>query len=349
LTLAERLLAWYDAHRRDLPWRRSQDPYAIWVSEVMLQQTRVETVVPVYERFLRRFPSLPALAAATEEQVLAEWSGLGYYRRARLLWRAARQVAQPGELPRTAGELGELPGFGAYTAAAVASIAFGERILVVDGNVERVLSRLRLLGEDPRSSRGRAALRAAGEELLDGRRPGDSNQALMELGATICQPRAPRCPRCPLRGACRAAAEDAQETYPPKQARRARERHRLVAVVVERGGRLLLSRRPDDAPFLPGMWELPNVAGGLAAPDLPGELAARYGGRWRLGESLGQVRHAITYRSFEVELWRGEWEGAGGVAEGVECGWFDEVARSRLPLAALVGKALRHAQRAARD
>ncbi len=340
---AERLLRWYDAHRRDLPWRRSRDPYAIWVSEVMLQQTRVETVVPAYERFLSRFPSLAALASASEEEVLAVWSGLGYYRRARLLWQAARRVDGSGGLPRTAAELALLPGFGPYTAAAVASIAFGEPALVIDGNVERVLSRQLALREDPRRGSGRAALRTAGEALLDCERPGDSNQALMELGATVCLPRAPRCPECPLRASCAALAGGTPESYPQPRPRRPSEQHLLAAVVVERGGRLLLARRPGGAPYLAGMWELPNVAGGRPAPAVAAELAVRYGGRWRLGPQLARVRHTITYRRFEVEVWRGEWASAGELRDGDECGWFDAAARARLPLTALVDKALRRA------
>ena len=189
--LRHALLAWYDAHRRDLPWRRDRDPYRVWVSEIMLQQTRVAAVLEHYARFMKRFPTVKALAAARESSVLAAWSGLGYYHRARRMHQAARQIVgeHGGEFPGTAEEWLELPGIGRYTAAAIASIAFGEAVAVVDGNVERVLERL--LGRDG----GREAAWQHAEALLDRERPGDFNQAMMELGATICTPRSPQCLR----------------------------------------------------------------------------------------------------------------------------------------------------------
>src|SRR4051794_5968079 len=188
---ADPLLAWFDRHRRDLPWRRSSDPYAVWLSEVMLQQTRVETVLPFYHRFLARFPTVEALAAAELSEVLALWSGLGYYRRARQLHAAAREIAAAGGVPATLQGLLALPGLGAYPPAAVARIAFGVAAPVMDGNVGRVLPRCLAPGEDPRPSGGRRQLLPAAAELLGPRRPGDSNQALMELGATLCSPRNP--------------------------------------------------------------------------------------------------------------------------------------------------------------
>jgi A/G-specific adenine glycosylase len=270
-SLRRDLLSWFDRHRRDLPWRRTQDPYRIWVSEIMLQQTRVEAVLPYYERFLARFPSVHELASAPVDDVLALWSGLGYYRRARQLHAAARRIAEAGEFPRTLDRLLELPGIGAYTAAAVASIAFGVAAPVLDGNVERVMARRLALAEDPRRGASRARLLAAAATLLDPSRPGDSNQALMELGATLCLPRQPRCLLCPLRPGCGAAAAGRPELYPPPRRRRPTEiRLLLVAVVASRENpdRVLLFRRSErlaqaapgtqPPPGLPaGAWELP--------------------------------------------------------------------------------------------
>jgi A/G-specific adenine glycosylase len=343
------LLAWFDRHRRDLPWRRTADPYRIWLSEVMLQQTRVETVLPYYDRFLVRFPTIEALAAAEVEEVLALWSGLGYYRRARQLHAAARKVAGLGSFPRTLEGLLALPGVGAYTAAAVGSIAFGIPEPVLDGNVERVLSRFLALGEDPRSRTGRGRLLAAGRDLLAPGRPGDSNQALMELGATLCLPKSPRCLLCPLAQGCRAAAAGEQDRYPlPKRRREVVRVQQLVAVVEGPGGGILLFRRPEGSALLAGTWELPWVEANSEDPraDPVAGLAERYGGHWRLGPRAAQVRHGITYRDIAVDVHRAEVRSSGIVREGregregMEAGWFDAPGRGRLPLSSLVGKVL---------
>lgn len=360
-SLTTPLLEWFDHHRRDLPWRRSRDPYRIWLSEVMLQQTRVETAIPYYERFLERFPTVERLAQAEPQEVLAQWSGLGYYRRARQLHRAAREVARRGgDFPDTVEGLLELPGIGPYTAAAVASIAFGVAEPVLDGNVERVASRLLASSENPKSSRGRRRLRERVRELLDPRRPGDSNQALMELGAIVCTPRSPRCLLCPLSPACRARAEGAPESYPAPRRRRETERQRRAVIVIEegldRGGApersVLLFRRADDADLLAGTWELPWVElpedeevpmSEPVAERVRRQLGERYGGRWRLGVHLGRVRHGITYRSIEVEIYRGERE-AGAAPEDTgqapEAGFFAAAERRGLPLSSLVSKIL---------
>jgi len=343
-----KLLAWFDRHRRDLPWRRTADPYRIWLSEVMLQQTRVETVLPYYERFLADFPTIEALAEAPVEAVLARWSGLGYYRRARQLHAAARQVAASGAgFPRTLEGLRALPGVGEYTAAAVGSIAFGIAEPVLDGNVERVLSRVLALPEEPRSRRGRTALLAAARQLLAPGRPGDSNQALMELGATLCSPRRPKCLLCPLRPGCRASLEGDPESYPIPKAKREGERHRLLVAVVENGEGVLLFRRPEDSTLLAGTWELPWVTlevDGVARTASPeAALAERYGGRWTLGEKAGQARHGITYRDLEIDVHRARLAWGGEVREGtppIIAGWFDETGRASLPLSSLVGKVL---------
>lgn len=341
---AEALLTWFDQHRRDLPWRRTSDPYRIWLSEVMLQQTRVETVLPFYNRFLERFPTVEDLARAEVEEALALWSGLGYYRRARQLHAAARKVAEAGSFPSTVDGLLALPGIGAYTAAAVASIAFGVAAPVMDGNVERVLSRVLAQTEDPKSGEARRRLLAAAAELLDPARPGDSNQALMELGATLCSPRRPKCLLCPLRPGCRAAREGDPESCPAPKVKRDAERHRLLVAVVEDDSGVLLFRRPDDSTLLAGTWELPWMTREREGVPEPGDpqavLAERYGGRWTIGPRVGGVRHGITYRDLEIDVHRAELAWGGEVREGMAAGFFDEAGRAGLPLSSLVGKVL---------
>ena len=293
-SVRRRLLAHYDGGKRDLPWRSCSDPYRIWVSEVMLQQTRVETVLPYYERWVEQFPTLEDLAGAEEEEVLKAWEGLGYYSRARRLHGAAKVVREryAGELPASAEELKALPGVGEYTAGAVASIAFGERVGVVDGNVRRVFSRLFDL-PDPSPSE----LRSIAAELVDPDRPGDFNQALMELGATICTPRSPSCSACPFGDRCRALAEGTVEERPRKKAKKAVPEvdvGTLVAVWLPEGSvfrhpvegspklgpsqpaapdpgpHFLLRKRPNEG-LLAGLWEFPGVEGGRAL-----ELAAEW-------------------------------------------------------------------------
>src|SRR3954447_843126 len=341
---AEALLTWFDQHRRDLPWRRTSDPYKIWLSEVMLQQTRVETVLPFYNRFLERFPTVEDLARAEVEEALALWSGLGYYRRARQLHAAAREIAAAGSFPSTVEGLLALPGIGAYTAAAVASIAFRGGAAVMGGTVERVLSRVLAQADDPKSGEARKRLLAAAAELLDPVRPGDSNQALMELGATLCSPRRPKCLLCPLRSGCRAVREGDPESYPAPRVKRDAERHRLLVAVVEDDSGVLLFRRPDDSTLLAGTWELPWMTRERDGVPEPGDpqavLAARYGGRWTIGPRVGGVRHGITYRDLEIDVHRAELAWGGEVREGMAAGFFDEAGRAGLPLSSLVGKVL---------
>jgi A/G-specific adenine glycosylase len=336
-TPAADLLTWFDRHRRDLPWRRSRDPYGIWLSEIMLQQTRVDVVVPYYERFLARFPTVEALAATEIDEVLSLWSGLGYYRRARQLHAAACQIAAAGSFPVTLAGWLELPGIGPYTAAAVASIAFGVVAPVLDGNVERVVSRWLAQAEDPKARGPRNRLLAAAAGLLDPGRAGDSNQALMELGATLCTPRRPKCLLCPLAPGCRGAAAGDPERYPAARVKRESEKQRLLVAVAERGGRVLLFRRPDDSELLAGTWELPWTREETAGTAPEAALAARYGGAWRLGPRLGEVRHGITYRDLEVAVHRAE---VADLGEPGTAGWFDAEARAGLALSSLVGKVL---------
>jgi len=262
----ERLLEWYEQNRRDLPWRRSQDPYAIWVSEIMLQQTRVAVVEERYRVFMARFPTLVSLALAAEEEVLALWSGLGYYRRARMMHKTAQFVADhhQGNLPATAEQLRLLPGIGVYTAAAVASIAHGERVAVVDGNVERVLCRMEGLDAGSRTGGGasvRRRIEQLAAELVSPQRPGDSNQALMELGATLCLPRNPHCALCPVTADCQTQGE--HQTAPrPKMI--CREVAHALSVRTGRAAghsnrEVLLEQRPASLTVMPGLWELPQL------------------------------------------------------------------------------------------
>ena len=266
------LLDFFDVHARDLPWRRTRDAYSIWVSEVMLQQTRVETAAPYYERWIRRFPDVEALARADLEDVLKAWEGLGYYHRARSLHRAAGMVRdRGGRLPTTAAELRLLPGIGAYTAGAIASIAFDRREAAVDGNVRRVLARLLDLA-DPTPGE----LRAQAEALVPSDRPGDFNQALMELGATVCTPRNPDCGACPIAELCRARTAGTQEERPARRPRKAVPTAEIGVAVSVRGSGdrwwAALVRRPMDG-MLGGLWEFP--ADRIERGDNPASAARR--------------------------------------------------------------------------
>jgi A/G-specific adenine glycosylase len=304
-SVAARLLSWYDRWQRDLPWRRTRDPWAIWVSEIMLQQTRVEVVRRAFPRFLERYPTPSAFAAAGETELLAAWHGLGYYRRARLLHAAASQVAErwSGRVPAAPGALAALPGIGAYTRGAIGSIAFGRAELAIDGNVERVVARHRALRGDPRRGASARAVRGTVAAWQDRARPGDFNQALMELGALVCTPRAPRCAQCPLARDCEARRCGLQAELPARPARRAAVAiETRVALVLEARGRVLGARVPDGQ-VNAGQIELPGP--GVLVPALgPGELRealrARFGVRFAVGEVVARVRHAITSHRIAV-------------------------------------------------
>jgi A/G-specific adenine glycosylase len=309
LPMRDALLQWFARAARPLPWRANRDPYRVWISEAMLQQTRVETVIPYFERFLARFPTLGALAEAPEDDVLAQWSGLGYYRRARTLHAAAQTIVREhgGRFPRTREALLALPGIGPYTAGAVASIAFDQPEPLVDGNVARVLSRLFAIDGAPESRSFRDATWTRAAELVKaGDRAGAWNQALMELGATVCRPREPRCDVCPISTFCRALSEDRVGELPrPKSRKQAVDVELLVLAIVERG-RLLLERRPTSG-RMSSMWQLPTIetsGGELIAPA-----------RWPLDERghpalaelepLGEVRHTITHHRIRARVFRG--------------------------------------------
>ena len=306
--LRRALLPWYRRHARALPWREGRDAYRVWVSEIMLQQTQVATVQGYYERFLSRFPTVHALARAPLDRVLAAWSGLGYYRRARHLHEAAGIVVREhaGRVPSEPGTFAALPGVGRYTVGAVLSIGFGEPLPVLDGNVARVFSRLAARPWSIRRPADARALWALAEQLLDRRSPGDWNQALMELGATVCTPRAPRCGACPVRHACRAAAAGRQEDFPPPAPRRAGVRLRRAVALVERGGRVLLVKR--SGALLDGLWEPPGVelVGREPARRSLTRALARLGVRGALHATATRIRHTITHRTIEALVWRCE-------------------------------------------
>ncbi len=295
---------WYRTHARPFPWRCTEDPYAIWVSEVMLQQTRADTVVPYYERWMAALPDVSGLASASEERVLALWEGLGYYHRARNLRRAAREVVERhgGRIPDDPAAFRALPGVGEYTSAAVLSIAFGRDLAVVDGNVRRVLCRAFALGEPCASGAGRRLLHRLATGLLPRGKAALHNQAMMELGATVCTPRSPSCGACPLVPECRARAAGRPEAFPRPSPRRPRPHYQVAVGIVKRDGRLLIARRPSYG-LLGGLWEFP---GGKLEPGespeaaLHRELLEELGLRVRVEGALGPVDHA--YSHFRVTL-----------------------------------------------
>ncbi len=304
--LAASLLAWYDRHRRRMPWRalpgERADPYKVWLSEIMLQQTTVAAVGPYFARFLARFPSVRALAAATLDEVLALWQGLGYYARARNMHRAARIVAHEhgGRFPDTAEALRKLPGIGDYTGAAIAAIAFGRPEAAVDGNVERVMARLHAV-ETPLPA-AKPALRECARRLVPAVRSGDFAQALMDLGATVCTPRSPRCLVCPWSGGCEARARGIAETLPRKLAKPARPvRHGVAFFLVDRDGAILLRRRPEKG-LLGGMMEVPSTGWAEEAPSARDAAAAAPApASWRV--LPGTVRHGFTHFELRLTVW----------------------------------------------
>ncbi len=307
-----RLLAWYDRHRRDLPWRANRDPYRVWLSEIMLQQTRVVAVIEHYQEFLRRFPTAEKLAAAREASVLAAWSGLGYYRRARMLHAASKVVVREceGEFPTSTEGWRALPGIGRYTAAAIASIAFDEPVAVVDGNVERVLQRvsgMRLSGEP---------LWQAASDLLDAKRPGDFNQAMMELGAVVCTPRAPGCLTCPVVELCVTRGETAPTAKPAQQKKR-----EIHYALDRRDGEVFLIRRPPDASLMPGMWELPELTSMNST-----------------GSPAFTLRHSITVTDYTVGVWRA------AAPSPIDGKWIPVGRLGRVALTGLAQKILRKAE-----
>jgi A/G-specific adenine glycosylase len=337
--LRRRLLAWFDRHQRELPWRGTRDPYRVWISEIMLQQTQVMTVIPYFNRFLAQFPTLADLAAAEERQVLRLWEGLGYYRRARQLHRAARicMAEHGGRFPETRDAALALPGIGRYTAGAILSIAFDQRQPIVEANTVRVYSRLLASRESPHGTTGQRMLWSAAEELLPAARPGDFNQALMELGAIVCLPEVPRCDDCPVALLCPTRAAGLQAAIPAPKPRPRTTAVREAAVVVRRGPRVLLVCR-DDGGRWAGLWDFPRfpitAAGGAA---LRTELAQRTletcGQRIDPGMQLATLTHGVTRFRIALSCHEARWlAGRAGRRAGAITRWFRADELAALPM-----------------
>ncbi len=304
----KRLCRWYEREKRDLPWRDSRDPYAILVSEFMLQQTRVDTVIPYYLRFLERFPDVFSLASADTESVLKTWEGLGYYRRARHLHEAARIVAEKheGRIPGSYEDLLALPGFGPYTAAAVAGIAHGEAVPVVDGNVLRVASRFWALEDDISAEKTKRAVKSRFEPIIRNHDPGTFNQAIMELGALICTPKAPRCDACPLHDSCRAHREKRVEELPVKAPAKILPHYAIAVGVIFRKGRVLIGKRPANA-MLGGLWEFPGgkqKKGESLEETVRREVLEETGLSVNVHERLSTVKHAYSHFRITMTVFR---------------------------------------------
>lgn len=308
---ATRLLRWYATQQRPLPWRTTRNPYLIWVAEIMLQQTQVTTVIPYYHHWRKRFPTLQALAAAPLSAVLTCWEGLGYYARARNLHRAAQIVRDEyhGRLPRSSAALRALPGIGAYTAAAVASIAFGEAAAALDGNIQRVLARVFDIRAEVKSTAGRRQLQTLADSLVPAGRAGDYNQALMDLGASLCTPRAPACLQCPVQFMCQAQAQGTQLERPVIRRRGPRPRRIQVAGLIRKNGRLLIVQRPLDE-LLGGLWRFP---GGERrgrerwAAVLPRLAREHWGGALQVETRRGSVSTTFSHYHLTLHVFTGRW------------------------------------------
>ncbi len=326
------LLRWYRAHARDLPFRRTKDPYAILVTEVALQQTRISAGQPFLARFLKQFPTVEALAKADEDEVLRAWEGLGYYRRARLLRQAAREIVSRhgGMVPASFEELRDLPGVGPYTAGAVASRAFGLPVPAVDGNAARVLSRLFLVDLQVKSGTGLRAYRELAGRLLDPKDPGAFNEALMELGSLVCLPRRPRCGRCPLSRHCKALKGDKVAKSPPRAPRPALPEVEVAFALVERQGRVLAVRRGRGA-LLAGLWGLPG--GEVRAEESPEETLAyhlgRYGLKLEASEEVDRRRKEFSSRVWDARVFSCRVEGRARLLEHAR--WFTPADREKVP------------------
>jgi A/G-specific adenine glycosylase len=341
LLLARKWIRWFDRHARDLPWRRTRDPYAVWISEIMLQQTQVKTVLPYFERWMRALPTIGDFARARPERVLKLWEGLGYYRRVRLARSAARLIMEKhaGRFPENFDEILALPGVGRYTAGAICSIAFHQPAPILDGNVIRVLSRLLGIAGDPRSKTANAEFWRAAEELVSvSGDPSRLNQGMMELGALICLPRQPKCPSCPLRRDCFALRHKRVGDFPAPSPKAVMTQRRFIAMVVSDGERLLVRRRPAGV-VNAGLWEFPNVEvrvneKNLALLVVPFQLAAR--------APFLRVRHSITRYRILLEAYRAELP-ADQTSATDGAAWKTPTEIEKLPFTSAHGKVLRRA------
>jgi A/G-specific adenine glycosylase len=310
--IARPILAWYRAHRRHLPWRAPKgnfpDPYHVLVSEAMLQQTQVATVIPYFHRFIAQFPTLQSLAAADEQQVLRLWQGLGYYSRARNLRKTAQSILTNfgGVIPARVQDLLQLPGVGRYTAGAIASLAHGTRAPILDGNVTRVLCRLDAVKADPHKPAIRYRLWRRAEQILPPAQTphdiADFNSALMELGATLCTPKSPNCPACPIRKLCQAHASNLQDQIPPARKPKPRPIERRLTLCIEANGKYLIEQRPPKGRWA-GMWQFITLARNGAKPDWK-SLGRSLSLRLSRPRHLGEIRHDLTHRRYEFEIWR---------------------------------------------
>lgn len=310
--VTKKLLDWYSGNKRNLPWRRTSDPYRIWLSEAMLQQTRVEQATPYYERFLRVFPDVYSLAEADEEHVLKLWEGLGYYSRARNLHQASRKIVQLGQFPATAAELRELPGIGPYMGNAIAAIAFGEDAIALDGNLLRVGSRLWAIKRRIDLPETKMDIEKKLYALLPRGKAGDFNQALMDLGATICTPKAPQCPECPLNTHCRARRTAHPESFPYKKAKPKRPHWNVAVAVIERGGKVLIAKRPNSG-LLAGLWEFPGgkqEKGETIARACEREIQEEMGMRISVGKNIARIKHEYTHFKVTLHVFRCTTKGA---------------------------------------
>jgi len=319
MSLAADLLDWYDKNARKLPWRKDKDAYKIWVSEVMLQQTRVEVVKDYYKRWMERFPTLESLAQTSEQEVLQYWQGLGYYTRARHLLSGVREVsaAYGGKVPEDESKVQNLPGVGEYTAGAILSIAYNKRIPAVDGNVLRIFSRLFCVSDDIRKQAAKRTIYRLVREHMSVERPGDFNQALMDLGATVCLPQRPRCQLCPLTGFCEAYAQEIQDTLPVRAPKKEPLLLYLVAGIIVRGDYYLVRQRPSSG-LLSRMWEFPAlevIENGTSADQLKGWLQQELNQDVQIGEEMFHYIHKFSHRIWDISFYQCHWQAGGDIPD----------------------------------
>lgn len=334
--IAPLLLAWYDAHCRVLPWREDVSPYRTWVSEIMLQQTRVQAVVPYFQRFMAAAPEVSDLAALPEERLLALWQGLGYYSRARNLHRAAKEIVAKydGRVPDDYGALLSLAGIGDYTAGAILSIAYGQRVPAVDGNVLRIAARLTGRADNVLEPSVRSSFRDWIAAALPETRAGDFNQALMDLGAMVCLPKAPDCEHCPLSPLCTARREHRQNALPVREKKSQRRTEQRTVLLLEKGGEIALRKRPDSG-LLAGLWELPNVEGALSETQVAALLAQHRlsPAQWH---ERREAKHIFTHLTWEMTVYRLTVTGEGAP----DWTWCAPADRGQYPMATAFSKLL---------